>query len=359
MTANFSVLIPDGESPFAFHVLSCLHAAKGIDVHVLSRKHKVMTRYSPAKKSFHIIPPGEDSFGQIQEYCKRAHVDLIMPVDTHAIAYFAEHRAAMNGIPNLCLLDNPEKLQTVSDKRFLADFLHGNNLPHPCTMTTSEEFTTNIGVFPLPVLTKSRNAGNGEGITRLERRNELIQIVRARADFFEKFLVQEYVEGYDIDCSVLCRDGKILAYTIQKGISPSAIPYQPPEIIEFVHDTSVLEAATRMMETLKWTGIAHIDMRCRASDSQIEIIEVNPRFWGSIQGSLNAGVNFPKLMCLASKGETFPLPSYRESRYMSGFAAIKRIMKRQPAVHLLAETNFLRMLKDPLPNFMKLVGRTK
>ncbi len=359
MCPNFSVLIPDGESPFAFQVLACLHRAGGFDVHLLSRASNVMSRYSLAKKTFHALPDGCDYLEYLGGFCARTHVDVIMPVGMDAILYFAERRELTEKLARLCLMDGFENLQMVSDKGLLANFLYEKKLPHPQSITSLEYFNKIVDEFSLPALLKPRTSGNGEGISKFTDRAELIRLVRTQANFFDEYLIQEYVDGYDIDCSVLCRDGVILAYTTQKTLYAPAGLYQPADAIEFVHDAQVLEVAARLMENLKWTGVAHIDMRCRASNSQIEIIEINPRFWGSIQGSLNAGVNFPELVCLAGKDQGFPLPSYVDGKYMSGFSAIKRIWKRQPVTHPIKETNLLMMLKDPLPNLMKLIGRAK
>jgi predicted ATP-grasp superfamily ATP-dependent carboligase len=97
-------------------------------------------------------------------------------------------------------------------------------------------------------------------------------------------------------------------------------------------------------------------MRIRASDVAVLIIEINPRYWGSIEGSLYAGVNFPYLALRASQGETFAMPDYRDGRYMSAFTAIKRKVRRKPALSLFHETNFLSSMKDPLPVIMRLVN---
>ena len=282
-----------------------------------------------------------------------------MPVGMDAILYFAERREETGKLARLCLMDSFENLQMVSYKGLLANFLYEKKLPHPRSITSLEQFDKSGDEFTMPVLLKPRTSGNGEGISKFTDRLELTRLIRSQADFFNENLIQEYVDGYDIDCSVFCRDGDILAYTIQKTLYEHPDLYQPADAIEFVHDAQVLEVAARLMENLRWTGVAHIDMRCRASNSQVEIIEINPRFWGSIQGSLNVGVNFPELVCLAGKGQDFPVPSYVDGKYMSGFSAIKRMWKRQPVTHPIKETNLLMMLKDLPPNLMKLIGRAK
>ncbi len=359
MPQKISVLIPDGESPFAYHVLSCLAQSGGVDVHLLSREADVMSRYSGWKKSFHVIDPAQDYLAYLKEFCSRVPVDLILPVDMNAILYFAERHEAVGQIAKVCLLDDLQDLCDVDDKGILADFLQGHHLPHPRSITGPGEFKKQISGFPMPALVKPRTSGNGEGISKYADRAKLEELVALNLHFFDGYMIQEYMDGIDVDCSMLCRDGIILAHTTQKSLYMSAKPYQPAEGIEFVHDAQVLELAERLAKTLHWNGIIHVDMRRRAANGEVEIIEINPRFWGSIQGSLHAGVNFPLLACFAGTGREIPPTQYQDIKYMNAASMMKRIWRKLPVTNLIRETNFLSTLKDPLPNLMKLFGRAK
>jgi D-aspartate ligase len=359
MPQKISVLIPDGESPFAYHVLGCLAQAGGVDVHLLSREADVMSRHSRLKKSFHVIDPAQDYLAYLGDFCARVHVDLILPVDMNAILYFADHREVAGQITKLCLLDDLQDLCDVDDKGILADFLLEHHLPHPQSITSLGEFKKQISEFPMPALVKPRTSGNGEGISKYAVRAELEELVALNPHFFDGYMIQEYMDGNDVDCSMLCRDGTILAHTTQKSLYVSTKPYQPAEGIEFVHDAQVYELAVQLAKSLGWNGIIHVDMRRRASKGQVEIIEINPRFWGSIQGSLHAGVNFPQLACFAGTGLEIPLTEYHDIKYMNAASAMKRVWQSLPVTHLIRETNFLSTLKDPLPNLMKLLGRVK
>lgn len=352
--SGISVLIPDGESPFAYHVAACLAQVKDVKIHILSKKSNAPVRYSRATGSFRVLAQGEDLAEAAAEFCSRTHVDLIMPVDMEGIYYFAQRRERVERAAKLFLMESAENLRRVWDKSCLAHILREKRIPHPFTVTGRSEFEDASADLTFPVLIKPRLSGGGDGIVRYDRREELL--ARMDGNFFDRFLVQEYVEGENIDCSVLCRGGEILAYTVQKELYPNPEGYQPAEAVEFVHHCGAFERAAELMSALRWNGVAHIDMRIRASDGGVLIIELNPRYWGSIEGSLYAGVNFPYLALLASRGETFPRPAYRDGRYMSALAAFKRILRRQPALNLFRETNFWSNVKDPLPVIIRLIN---
>lgn len=355
---KISVLIPDGESSFAFHVLTCLSKIEDIEIHILSKEKTTLTRYSRKPTSFHLLPSDKTLLQGVKQICEKIKIDLCMPVDMKGIYYFAQHREQVEEFTKLFLIQSAKELRMIWDKKQFADTLQDKKFPHPQSITSQKQFEEEIQNFSFPVLVKPRLSGNGDGIVKFLDLEHLTLDVKQTQNFFEEFIIQEYIEGEDIDCSVLCKDGKILVYTIQKSLFANPKTYQPAEAIEFVHHPKVFETATKLMALLNWNGVGHIDMRIRKSDGLVQIIEMNPRFWGSIEGSLHVGVNFPYLACLASLNEEFPKPEFRESKYMSAFAAVKRILRGKFAVNFFRETNWFSYLKDPIPVLARLVKLT-
>ena len=47
-------------------------------------------------------------------------------------------------------------------------------------------------------------------------------------------------------------------------------------------------------------------------DSEFKLMEINPKFWGSLDLAIASGVNFPHLICeMAVKGDIKPIFSYK------------------------------------------------
>lgn len=146
--------------------------------------------------------------------------------------------------------------------------------------------------FILSSLGETQGQVCGAGIVFFTNQAELEQFLRNQEDSAD-FIIQEFIQCYDLSCSVLCRNGEILAYTIQRGVIPGRERFQPPAGIEFVHQEQVIKNVKRLMQALKWSGIVNIDFIYDENDKQAKILEVNPRYWQSLLGSLFAGVNFP------------------------------------------------------------------
>jgi predicted ATP-grasp superfamily ATP-dependent carboligase len=81
-------------------------------------------------------------------------------------------------------------------------------------------------------------------------------------------------------------------------------------------DESLVGPGTRLLDALDWQGVAMVECKRAATGEgkggrQI-IMEVNGRFWGSLQLAIDAGVDFPDLLVRCAAGETVPeTRSYR------------------------------------------------
>ena len=64
----------------------------------------------------------------------------------------------------------------------------------------------------------------------------------------------------------------------------------------------------RLLEALDWNGVAMIECKRDAATGRQVIMEVNGRFWGSLQLAIDAGVDFPDLLVRCAAGETVPAP---------------------------------------------------
>ena len=71
------------------------------------------------------------------------------------------------------------------------------------------------------------------------------------------------------------------------------------------------EAAERLLRALGWYGVAMVEFRRDPRDGRYKLIEVNHRFWGSLQLAVVSGVDFPALLCRLALGEEpGPVPDY-------------------------------------------------
>ncbi|HUE28748.1 MAG TPA: ATP-grasp domain-containing protein [Solirubrobacteraceae bacterium] len=68
----------------------------------------------------------------------------------------------------------------------------------------------------------------------------------------------------------------------------------------------------RLLSSLDWAGVAMVEWKIHPQGNRPMLLEINPRFWGSLALAVHAGVDFPTLYADAALGRPLPsaLPSY-------------------------------------------------
>jgi len=98
----------------------------------------------------------------------------------------------------------------------------------------------------------------------------------------------------------------------------------------------------RLLGPLGWHGVAMMEFKQDQRTGQSFLMEVNGRFWGSLQLAIQAGVDFPYLSCQLALGDTVAAPlEYQvgiKSRWLLGDLdhLIIRLFHRDDAQNLPA-----------------------
>lgn len=353
---SFSVLIPDGESDYAASVVRCLAEEKNIKIFVLSKDKNAPIRFSRYTKQFIYCLNGEnkeEKLTAIIDAIKKTNADILLPLDVETIRLIAENKEKLSNLIAIAPVPKVNSFDIADDKWLLSLWLKENNISHPNTIlfNSTNSLDEAISSITFPIIIKPRNGSGGNGIKIFENTEEL-QSWYNKFDHSEDLIIQSYIKGYDIDCSVLCFEGRILAHTIQKGLKYE-INYSWPYGLEFLDNDEIFNIVKKVVEKFKWSGIVHIDLRYDEVERQAKLIEMNPRFWASVSASLFAGVNFPYLSCLSGLKRELPAIKTQKKRVVRSRPAIKMIVKRlfTKRNDLSFDNSFLEfIIKDPLPS---------
>jgi predicted ATP-grasp superfamily ATP-dependent carboligase len=337
---DISILIPDGESYIILGVLRCLSLLGGIRLFVMSESANTAIRYSRFITEF-IHYPKQDNpkewIAQINALTTTHDIDIIIPVFEVSSRKLIQYRDLLLK-PGSHLLPNLRDFDVAADKRLLSLHLYENNLPCPLTINAARYFEARdpdtLPRFPL-LVKPVKSFGGGEGIIRVNERDELLRLFDSHVPD-ESVILQEYVEGHDLGCNVICRDGEILAFTIQKGTIFSKKPFTPQVGLKMIHEEQVYHTVQKLMKSLNWSGVANVDMRYDPVKRQFLILEINPRFWYTVLASAIAGVNFPKLYCKTVLGENYPVPRYQEISYLNNKGLMISLRRRPWRVLILS-----------------------
>jgi predicted ATP-grasp superfamily ATP-dependent carboligase len=354
---RLSVLLLDSHGHHSQAVATCLGQIPQLRLHALSDIRWPAVRFSRVISSFHRYRDVGSETAQLADIrcvSRAVRADVLLPVTESSLSLLARHRDSFPHNLHLPPLSSPELLATVANKFTLARRLEQRALPSPPTLlfTSLPAVASDFRRLVFPALLKPLAGGGGCGIRRFANSPALLQALRAHPPEPASCILQAFVPGRDVDCSVLCRDGRILAHTIQTRLHPGPSRFTVDGAMTFTAHPAALAAVEKTMAALRWNGIAHLDLREDERDGSVQIIDFNPRYWLTLLGSLTAGVNFPHLACLTTLGIEFPPPAFQPLNYYLAQAALKRLATGR---RCRCPTGLRYVLRDPLPRMVNLV----
>ena len=169
--------------------------------------------------------------------------------------------------------------------------------------------------LPYPVVIKPRIGSGAVGITYPENADQLMAYYPKIHRHFPYPLIQERIprEGPGYGVSLLFdENGTVKASFVHKRLREYPVTGGASTLRESVRYDDILDMAVTLMKKLDWFGIAMVEFKIDPRDGIPKLMEINPRFWGSLHLSIVAGVNFPYLLYRLSRGETFgPVEHYK------------------------------------------------
>ncbi|MCP4641754.1 MAG: ATP-grasp domain-containing protein [bacterium] len=296
-------LVVSGSAYLAHSVATCLWVA-GHTVHILGNWRFSHYRLSRAHRRYeHFRPDGiefEPVSGQlvdrVESYCAQHSIDLVVPADASAITAILRHTdrirsARLFPLPTLAQFD------LLNDKWSFAEVTEACGVGHPDTrLIRTVDDARNIDL-PFPVVVKPLNRSGSQGLAVLSTPDRLrSHIASCETKGETPLIAQRFIEGCDMDATVLVDRGEVIAWAIQRrDIENSAV--------DFVRDDAVLNMVRTIASHVGYHGVLNIDVRYDARQRRPMAIEANPRFPGPLLFKLWAGVNFPAMGAALAYGD--------------------------------------------------------
>jgi len=140
--------------------------------------------------------------------------------------------------------------------------------------------------FEYPIFIKPSNAGSSVGVSKAHDREELIKALNFAAKYDRKVLIEEFIDGREVECAVLGNDSPI-ASTVGEilpsnefydynakyidGSSKTIIPAElPSETILKIKDYAI-----KAFKALDCAGLSRIDFFVHKESGEIYINEIN------------------------------------------------------------------------------------
>ena len=162
-------------------------------------------------------------------------------------------------------------------------------------------------------------------------------------------IIQEYIKGEGWGVSCLYSRGVLKAKFTHKRLREKIYTGGSSTWRQSASNPLLENEAQLLLDSLKWHGIAMVEFKYDPIKKQSWMIEVNPRFWGSLALAVHSGVDFPWLLYkMAIEGDIDPVLEYKlgvSAKWVLGelMALVNHFQKSPSKIGSIKE--FIRMFK--------------
>lgn len=227
-------------------------------------------------------------------------------------ATFLTLAGAYTRLQDFLILPMPsrEAVEIASDKSFT--YVRAKELGVPTIATYAEDAFDSV-VYPAVVKNRhsivwkdgSSVSGSAEFVFSKEELVTQYKKIRDRAG--EAPLVQEFVVGDEYGVEMVCDNGVPLETFVHKRIRSLSPRGGAAVVKETAIETSEVAKmrtyANLLIESLKWHGPVMIEFKINRKTSEVLLMEINGRWWGSLPLAVRAGVDFPMMAYKLAIGE--------------------------------------------------------
>jgi predicted ATP-grasp superfamily ATP-dependent carboligase len=234
-----------------------------------------------------------------------------MEFSTQVFLTKGDNRSILDKYTHIPFID-AHQARKINDKAFVMDYARAQGIDIPETyFVHNKTLLSKIGEkIPYPVLIKPRVSSGSRGIVRVNTKEELLPVYEKVHKHYPFPLIQDYLpqEGDTYGVGLIVNnDSKVRASFVYKRLRHYPVTGGPSTLRESVKREDIRQIACSLMESLKWKGIAHVEFKIDVRDKKPKLLEINPRFWGSLELAIASGVDFPFLLYqLAVKGDISP-----------------------------------------------------
>jgi predicted ATP-grasp superfamily ATP-dependent carboligase len=313
-----SALITFGRNRMAYTAMRSL-ARRGIDAVVGDSYSPSMCFYSRHCSGHFVYPsPYRHPKGFIDSLIGQAgkrgcRVLIPMHEEGYVIARFRDRLEPHMKVP----LASEDQIMALHDKGRFAHLAGQLDLPVPRThlIDRMEEVERIAGQISYPAVVKPRRAHGAFGLRYVRNGTQLRE---AFAELVERYqyaghelpIVQEYVRGVKHSVCMLFNHGRLRALCTFRFLREYPVEGGTAVLRISTRQERMEQIARQTLEHLRWHGIAEAEFVLTAGGEPL-LLEINPRFWGSLYQGVASGVDFPYLLYrMAVDGDVEPVLDY-------------------------------------------------
>src|SRR2546421_10485450 len=283
---------------------------------------------------------------------------ILIPTDDHTVGLVSNHHQSLSSSYQVTV-PAWDTLRWACDKRLLYQLAKRVQVHQPWTFCPSNREELAAIDCPFPVILKPAMHLQPSNLSvpkawRAEDRKSLLQRYDDASALLptENLIVQEMVPGggeSQFSYAALCKDGRSLASVVARRKRQFPRDFgQFSTYVETIDAPEVIEPAERLLAAVRFTGLAEVEFKRDPRSGQFMVLDINPRVWGWHTLSRRAGVDFPYLLWLLTRGEQVPALRGRAGERWVHLSADLRMAIEEILGGRLSLREYLRSIRWPL-----------
>jgi predicted ATP-grasp superfamily ATP-dependent carboligase len=364
------VLVTDGDNRAALAVTRSL-GRRGHHVVVAERRSPSlaqMSRYCSGRATYPDPAVDADAFvASLVETVRAEAIDVLLPVADITTTLVTEHRARFEPLCALPVAEATAVTRAADKVEILRTATRlGVPIPETVFLEQHEDPLARVSGLTWPIVVKPRRSRLRTptgwvscSVSYARTPEDLTRLVAATPAEGLPLILQERIAGPGLGVFMCYKRGALVAV-----FSHRRLREKPPSggVSVLSESVPVREDARGyaklLLDDLRWQGIAMVEFKVDARDNVPRLMEINGRFWGSLQLAVDAGIDFPSILLdTLNDAPPAPAPTYRygvRNRWLWGDfdSLLLRLFPargtRQPNGRLSAILEFLRFWQPGL-----------
>lgn len=256
---------------------------------------------------------------ELEKIFLKNSIEVFMPVGNISCRFASLYK---NKIEKYCKVPivNIETMRIAQDKNLTFKLAERLNVPIPKTFYITDAYEVDIIAQEIqyPCVIKKTNYYEG-GVFYCNNKTEyelnMSRILSEKKTYDKYPVVQEYVSGIGTGYYSVYKNGECMGYFMHERIHEFPVTGGASTLAKSVYYPELKYYGDKLLKELNWTGVSMIEFKRNMQNNELKLMEINPKFWGSLELSYAAGINFPYLNYLIAMDKSVPYSEYNKDIY--------------------------------------------
>ncbi len=309
------VLVTDGGHKNTLSIIRYL-SLEGHEVSIIHNKRSAPA-FSRYCKNLFISPSiyeTETYIGFLTDLVMQNEFDVLIPVGAETYSILSPIKEKIRPFTKFVIAE-PEQINLALNKTKTYKFAEEIGIAHPKTIypNSLDEAIIFSETLIYPVVVKPPlETVKKFPVQYFENHQTLVKYLPGIYNLLKNMspIIQEKITGTGYGFYAVYNNGLIQQSFMHRRIREFPVKGGISTCAESYYNNNLYLTGKKILDELKWHGPAMVEFKKDHLTGNYFLIEINPKFWGSLDLSMVAGLNFPDIICKIANNELVEQKNY-------------------------------------------------